>query len=161
MRGLFSRTATTLIFAGLLVAIVPRASAETQTENVVAEQRTYVYLQVAPGKAQAFLPSGWKVNPAAAGATKDSNLTILFLDRKLALTPDGKPLQSGTNRLLVVIVQSNLPNCQPLCPQWISAEGQITERTPALFKKALAKAGKLALPIVISMNRPTSSSASQ
>jgi len=50
----------------------------------------------------------------------------------------------------VVIVRSNLPHCEPLCPQWISAEGQITEKTPALFKKVLAKAGKLALPIVMS-----------
>ena len=50
----------------------------------------------------------------------------------------------------VVIVRSTIPACEPLCPQWISAEGQIDARTPALFKKILAKAGKARLPIVIS-----------
>lgn len=49
----------------------------------------------------------------------------------------------------VVIVRNNVGGCEPLCPQWVSAEGQITAGTPALFKKALATARKLQLPIVI------------
>lgn len=48
-----------------------------------------------------------------------------------------------------VIVRNSVPGCEPLCPQWISAEGQIMPKTPALFKKVLAKAGDLRLPIVI------------
>jgi hypothetical protein len=48
-----------------------------------------------------------------------------------------------------VIVRNSVPGCEPLCPQWISAEGQIMAKTPALFKKALAKAGDLRLPIVV------------
>lgn len=48
-----------------------------------------------------------------------------------------------------VIVRNSVPGCEPLCPQWISAEGQITPKTPSLFKKALAKAGDLRLPIVV------------
>ena len=91
-----------VIFA--CAATVSIAGAETQTENVVAEQRTYVFLQVAPNAAQAFLPQGWTPNPAAMGATKDANLALVWIDRKLALTPDGKSLQSGTNRLLVVLL---------------------------------------------------------
>jgi hypothetical protein len=84
--------------------MISPARAETQTENVVAEQRTYVFLQVAPNTAQAFLPQGWTINPAAIGATKDANLVLVWIDRKLALTPDGRPLQSGTNRRLVLLV---------------------------------------------------------
>jgi hypothetical protein len=50
----------------------------------------------------------------------------------------------------VVIVRNNVPGCEPLCPQWISAEGQITSATPAVFRKTLAKAKDMHLPIVIS-----------
>src|SRR5262245_18216003 len=102
MWGLLSKTAAGLIVAGALT-LISAARAETQTENVVAEQRTYVFLQVAQNAAQAFLPQGWTLNPAAMGPTKDANLVLVWIDRKLALTPDGKPLQSGTNRLLVLL----------------------------------------------------------
>lgn len=49
----------------------------------------------------------------------------------------------------IVVVRNNVPGCEPLCPQWISAEGTITAKTPALFKKALARTGDMRLPIVI------------
>ena len=49
----------------------------------------------------------------------------------------------------VVIVRSVLAGCGSLCPQWISAEGQITAQSPAVFKKALAKAKDLHLPVVV------------
>jgi hypothetical protein len=49
----------------------------------------------------------------------------------------------------VVIVRSVMAGCGSLCPQWISAEGQITTQSPAVFKKALAKATDLHLPIVV------------
>jgi hypothetical protein len=47
------------------------------------------------------------------------------------------------------IVRSSLAGCEPLCPEWIYADGKITAGTPALFKKILATAGKRRLPIVI------------
>jgi hypothetical protein len=49
----------------------------------------------------------------------------------------------------VVIVRSAMGGCEPSCPQWISAEGQITSKTPAVFKKTLAKAKDLKLPVVV------------
>jgi len=61
------RVATGLIFAFALTVIAPLARAETHTENIVAEQRTYVFLQVAQQAAQAFIPQGWTLNPAAMG----------------------------------------------------------------------------------------------
>lgn len=109
MRELFAKTAAGLILVFALAVVAPRAFAETHTENVVAEQRTYVFLQVAASAAQAFLPQGWTLNPAAAGPTKDANLVLVWIDRKLALTPDGKPLQSGTNRLLVLLAPVKSP----------------------------------------------------
>jgi hypothetical protein len=106
MRTWFLKVALCLIIVAALAAMTPRARAETQTENIVAEMRTYLYLQVAPDAAQSFIPSGWTLAPIATGAAKDANFVVLFIDRKLALTPDGKPLQAGVNRLLVVIVPS-------------------------------------------------------
>ena len=105
MRAWFSKVAV-LIIAGIWATTVPRAQAETQTEDIVAEMRTYLYLQIAPNTVQSFLPSGWASSPVANGPAKDANFVVLFLDRKLGLTPDGKPLQAGTNRLLVLIVPS-------------------------------------------------------
>ena len=71
---------------------------ETQTETIVSEQRTSVSLHVAPDAAQAFLPKGWVLNGPATGP----NLSVIFMDRSLELTPDGKPLQAGVNRVLVL-----------------------------------------------------------
>jgi hypothetical protein len=107
MRGLLAKTAGGLVFA---LALTAGAHAETHTENVVAEQRTYVFLQVAQSAAQAFVPQGWTLNPAAMGPTKDANLVMVWIDRKLALTPDGKTLQSGTNRLLVLLAPVRSPS---------------------------------------------------
>jgi hypothetical protein len=94
------RVAFGLAMAGM--AIATPVLSETQTENVVAEQRTSVSLRIAPEAAQALLPAGWTSNAQGSGP----NLTVIFMDRKLALTPDGKPLQSGVNRLLVLAMSA-------------------------------------------------------
>jgi hypothetical protein len=90
------KIAAGLAVMGLLTATP--AWSETQTENIVSEQRTSVSLHVAPEAAQAFLPPGWVLNAPATGA----NLSLIFMDRSLELTPDGKPLQAGVNRMLVL-----------------------------------------------------------
>lgn len=59
------------------------------------------------------------------------------------LTPADRPMR-------VVVVRNNIPGCEPLCPQWISAEGRITAKTPAAFRTALAKAHEKRLPVIIS-----------
>ena len=68
MRALISKLAGGLIVvAGLLAIVAPHAQAETQTENIVAEMRTYLYLQIAPNAVQSFLPSGWTSAPVTTG----------------------------------------------------------------------------------------------
>ncbi|MFD1983297.1 hypothetical protein ACFSOZ_11525 [Mesorhizobium newzealandense] len=47
------------------------------------------------------------------------------------------------------IVRSNAPGCEPICPEWISAEGSIEAGTPALFKRLLKTLGGRKLPIVV------------
>ena len=83
-----------------LTLAAPPALAETQTENIVAEQRTMVSLRAAPAAVQAFLPAGWTL-AAAAGSP---NLTLVFMDRALQLTPDGKVLNAGATRQVTFVV---------------------------------------------------------
>lgn len=103
MAGIFRR-ALELLAAGAMalgLASAP-AFAEKQTETIVAEQRTSISLRIATEAAQSLLPAGWTV---AAGPTAP-NLSLAFMDRKLALGPDGKPLLSGVNRVLVMSVSA-------------------------------------------------------
>ena len=48
-----------------------------------------------------------------------------------------------------VVVRSNAPGCEPTCPEWISAEGAISAKSPALLKAALKTIGRRNLPIVV------------
>jgi len=96
--GAFTRRTCALLMGALFIATPVQS--ETQTENIVAEQRTSIGLRVSPAAAQAFLPAGWTSNAQATGP----NLTVIFMDRKLALGPDGKPLQAGVNRVMVLAV---------------------------------------------------------
>ena len=47
------------------------------------------------------------------------------------------------------IVRSSVVGCEPDCPEWISAEGQIVAASPGQFRKILKRAGKLRLPVII------------
>jgi len=68
--------------------------------------------------------------------------------KKPAPVPE-KPKASYELPMTVAIVRSDAPGCEPLCPEWIAAEGEITTATPALFRKALKAAGKKKLPVII------------
>lgn len=61
-----------------------------------------------------------------------------------------KPKHPMEMPMTVVIVRSSSNFCEPLCPEWIAAEGEITAATPALFRKALKQIGSRKLPVVIS-----------
>ena len=81
----------------------------------------------------ALLAFGFLAVPAEAAARKKEK-------------PPESPFEMP---MRIVIVRNNVPGCEPLCPQWLSAEGQITSKTPALFRKALANTRAFPLPIVM------------
>lgn len=64
-----------------------------------------------------------------------------------AFATDTAPDLGPTMRF--VVVRSNAPGCEPICPEWISAEGSIEARTPVLFKRMLKTLGGRNLPIVV------------
>jgi len=89
------------LLAGIVMAVTLVASpalSETHTETIVAEQRMNLSVRIAPAAAQAFLPAGWTPN--------SPNLSLIFMERKLALTPDGKPLQAGVNRVVAMVMSA-------------------------------------------------------
>jgi hypothetical protein len=51
--------------------------------------------------------------------------------------------------MTVVVVRQIGSGCEPLCAEWIAAEGEITAATPALFRKMLKRLGKRKLPVLI------------
>ena len=72
-----------------------------------------------------------------------------FAAKKKKQQPPAKPKAVYESPMTVVIVRSNNPACEPLCPEWISAEGDITDGTPARFRQAFKQMGKKQLPIII------------
>ncbi|WMT88607.1 hypothetical protein NO932_08350 [Pelagibacterium sp. 26DY04] len=101
---------TLMLGAALATTIGPAAMAETQTENVVAEARTYVYLTVPEDVVQSVLPEGWASTPTASGPATGANVILLLVDRRLALDPEGAPLGGGTNQLAVFAVPASSAN---------------------------------------------------
>ena len=50
------------------------------------------------------------------------------------------------------IVRASNPICEPLCPEWIAADGQITGNSTKALKAILKKVGKRNLPLLIHSN---------
>lgn len=68
-----------------------------------------------------------------------------------AATTKKKPAEKAPDSpaMAFAIVRSGTVGCEPNCPQWISAEGQIMPGSAGQFRKILKQAGKLRLPVVI------------
>ena len=66
-------------------------------------------------------------------------------------TTKKKPVEKApvSPAMTFAIVRSGIVGCEPNCPQWISAEGQIMPGSASQFRKILKQAGKLRLPVVI------------
>lgn len=74
-------------------------------------------------------------------------LLALLATGTIAVAADAAPDLGPTMRF--VVVRSYAPGCEPICPEWISAEGSIEAGTPALFKRTLKALGGRKLPIVV------------
>lgn len=63
--------------------------------------------------------------------------------------PPPRPKAIYEAPMTVVIVRNSVSFCEPNCPEWIAAEGEITDGTPAKFREVLKRMGKKQLPIII------------
>jgi hypothetical protein len=69
--------------------------------------------------------------------------------KKKKTEPPPQPKAIYEAPMTVVIVRNSFPRCEPNCPEWIAAEGEITDGTPAKFREVFKRMGKKQLPIII------------
>jgi len=62
----------------------------------------------------------------------------------------GQPAVAGAGQMQFFVVRSDAQGCEPTCPEWISAQGSIDAKTPALLKRLLTTLAGRKLPIVVS-----------
>ncbi|MBL0372045.1 hypothetical protein JJB09_08390 [Rhizobium sp. KVB221] len=67
----------------------------------------------------------------------------------VAMASDKKPVNPFDEPMVFAIVRSNAGFCEPNCPEWIYAEGQIDAKTPSRLRKVLKQAGERNLPLLI------------
>lgn len=87
----------------VLLAVPCGLGAETLVERSL-EARFQLDLQVSPSALQAFLPDGWSQNVAQQGNARDANLRVIFVDRLTINAADGRPVGSGSRRLVYLAV---------------------------------------------------------
>jgi hypothetical protein len=78
----------------------------------------------------------WVTAPPALAARKKQQAPIVE-----------KP--SYEQPMRVVIVRNSSPQCEPTCPEWIAAEGEIMAATPQLFRKVFKQMSKRKLPVIL------------
>ena len=77
-------------------------------------------------------------------------ITIALQSAASAQTAKSKPADNDMGPLMrFVVVRSSSPGCEPLCPEWISAEGAIVRATPGELKKFLKRLGDKRLPVIV------------
>lgn len=86
----------------------------------------------------------WSLIPAAAQQTQRQPGASAVTAKRAPVAAPLKPAMMKVRH-----VRSNQPGCEPDCPEWISAEGQIDATTPAEFRRVLARLGDRKLPILI------------
>jgi hypothetical protein len=78
----------------------PPAPIATKPLEQSFEHRFQMDYQVTAAALARFLPAGFESNPATAGAAKDCNLRIIFIDRINVVGPDNRPLGKGAARMV-------------------------------------------------------------
>ncbi len=67
----------------------------------------------------------------------------------IAATPQKKTPALKSQEMSFEIMRASKPECEPNCPEWIFATGEIVGGTPAKFDRTLRAAGKTPLPLII------------
>src|SRR3979490_3363530 len=95
MIGKTSAAALGVLLAGCAaLGLVRPVEAQTLVEQS-AEARMQLDFHVPDAALKAMLPAGAEPAIATAGAAKDANLRMIFIDRISVTAPDGAPAGSG------------------------------------------------------------------
>ena len=108
------RLASGVALAAVLAALaiggsIAQASAETLVEQS-SEARMQLDFHVPDAALKSMLPAGWEPNIAAAGAAKDANLRMIFIDRINVTAPNGAPSGSGQLVYLAIPIKQASTN---------------------------------------------------
>jgi hypothetical protein len=106
---IFSRALQIVFALSAVVALAPRANAQTMIEYS-SEARFQLDLRVPDAALASYLPQGWSPNIATQGAAKDANLRAVFIDRVTINGPDGRPVGKGSNRLVYLVAPVKDPS---------------------------------------------------
>jgi hypothetical protein len=93
-----------LLAGGATGGLVRPADAQTLVEQS-AEARMQLDFHVPDAALKAMLPAGFEPNIATAGAAKDANLRMIFIDRIAVTAPDGAPTGSGQMVYLAIPIK--------------------------------------------------------
>jgi len=85
-----------LIALLVLVAAPAFAQEKEKLSSNDLETRTVLAFKVSDAAVQKMLPSGWEINPPAAGPSKGANLILNLINQTMTQDPDGKPLPART-----------------------------------------------------------------
>jgi hypothetical protein len=98
-----------LLAACAMGGLVAPADAQTLVEQS-AEARMQLDFHVPDAALKAMLPAGVEPAVATAGAAKDANLRMIFIDRIAVTAPDGAPAGSGQMVYLAIPIKQAAPN---------------------------------------------------
>ena len=92
----------------LIVLFSTVVLAETPIETS-SETRFQLDVKVPDAALATFFPAGFTPNVATAGAAKDCNLRVVFIDRVTINAPDNSPKGKGSNRLAYLVAPVKNP----------------------------------------------------
>src|SRR5713101_3957404 len=113
------------------------AHGETLYQSNV-DTRVVVALQVRPEAVQQWLSGPWQVNPVAAGPSKGSNLSLVFVDQHLVQDPEGKPMSGGINRILALVAPGKHSGTGETAPVVLRLYTASPSYVPGPYKNALS-----------------------
>src|SRR2546426_1018723 len=113
------------------------AHGETLYQSNV-DTRVVVALQVRPEAVQQWLSGPWQVNPVAAGPSKGSNLSLVFVDQHLVQDPEGKPMSGGINRILALVAPGKHSGTAETAPVVLRLYTASPSYVPGPYKNALS-----------------------
>jgi hypothetical protein len=117
--------------------------------NLTTEEMNSTKLVTATGYAADLVSNNLcKTTPPADNCKVEKNFVVALAPLPAPAKAPGSVPAYGPP-MTFVIVRSSVAACEPLCPEWIFADGKIMADTSSLFKKVLDKTGNRRLPVVI------------
>jgi hypothetical protein len=105
MTGKISAAAFAVLLAAGAASSLARPAAAQNLVEQSAEARMQIDFHVPDAALKAMLPAGVEPAIATAGAAKDANLRMIFIDRIAVTAPDGAPSGSGQMVYLAIPIK--------------------------------------------------------